>query len=141
MEFYKEVAVPIPVHLLQRDLNLLRLTLWCSSFDKVIATEGNRAVIHSDWGTLHVHRELIQTGVRFSVTDDPDAFQWTVSSDGQQVTIHATIIGHDCEAALRERIDSFLSCWEQGVDKWQKRKAAEEQRACVNCGDSFGGFG
>ena len=131
----------MPVSKLQQDLNLLRLKLWCSSIDNVLAKEGNRAVVHTDWGTLHVHRELIQTGVRFSVTDDPQALQWTVTSDGEQVTIHATINANSCSDELTTRLEHFLNCWETGVEKWQQRKVAEEGKACVNCGDSFGGFG
>ena len=141
MEFYKRVEVPIPVPRLQQDLNLLKLSRWCSSINEVIAREGNRATIHSDWGTIHVHRELIQTGVRFSVTDDPQALQWTVTSDGEAVMIHATINTTECDQATRNRLDHFLYCWQQGVEKWPARHAAEERRGCVNCGDSFGGFG
>ena len=141
MEFYREVAVHIPVTTLQRDLNLLKLSRWCSSIDQVIAKEGNRAVIHSEWGTLHVHRELIQTGVRFSVTDDPQALQWTVTSNGDTVMVHATINALSCTSELQSRLDHFIACWEKGVQTWPERKAAEERRSCVNCGDSFGGFG
>ena len=124
MEFYKEVAVQIPVTTLQRDLNLLKLTRWCSSFDQVIAKEGNRAVIHSEWGTLHVHRELIQTGVRFSVNDDPQALQWTVTSNGDTVMVHATINSLRCEPALKSRLEHFVACWEKGACFmcWEKMK-------------------
>ena len=141
MEFYVKVPVNIPTNLIQRDLNLLKLTMWCSSIDQVIAKEGNRAVIHSDWGTLHVHRELIQTGVRFSVTDDPHALQWTVTSDGEEVMVHCTINSLQCSDELKQRLEHFLSCWKNGVEKWQARHLAEQKKACVNCGDSFGGFG
>ena len=92
----------MPVSQLQQDLNLLRLKLWCSSINEVLAKEGNRAVIHSEWGTIHVHRELIQTGVRFSVTDDPQAMQWTVTSDGSEVTVHCTIVSEQCSNELAE---------------------------------------
>ena len=131
----------MPVSQLQQDLNLLRLKLWCSSINEVLAKEGNRAVIHSEWGTIHVHRELIQTGVRFSVTDDPQAMQWTVTSDGSEVTVHCTIVSEQCSNELAERLEHFLSCWERGIEKWPQRKAAEASRACVNCGETFGGFG
>lgn len=141
MEFYKEVAVHIPVTTLQRDLNLLKLPRWCSSIDQVLAKEGNRAVIHSAWGSLHIHRELIQTGVRFSVTDDPQALQWSVTSNGETVMVHVTINSTHCSEELQDRLQHFLACWEKGVQQWPARKAAEEHKACVNCGDSFGGFG
>ena len=98
-------------------------------------------MIHGDWGTMHVHRELIQTGVRFSVNDDPNAMQWTVTSDGEEVRVHFTINSPECSDELKQRIDHFLSCWEKGIEKWQQRKIAEEKKSCVNCGETFGGFG
>jgi hypothetical protein len=141
LEFHKEVAVAIPVSQLQGDLSLLKLPDWCSSIAKVIAKEGNRAVVHSDWGPLHVHRELIRTGVRFSVTDDPLALQWTVTSNGEVVTIHITVNALRCSHEMYLRLQAFLSCWESGVTEWRQRKAGEENRSCGRCGDSFGGFG
>lgn len=141
MEFYKRIEVPIPVSRLQQDLNLLKLSRWCSSINEVLAKEGNRAVIHSDWGTIHVHRELIQNGVRFSVTDDPTALQWTVTSDGDVVMIHATINSIECGPEIQSRMDHFMDCWQQGVEQWPVRHAMEDRRGCVNCGESFGGFG
>ena len=92
MEFFVTVPVQVSSDLIKSYINLNKLSEWCDAINEVIDLEGNRAMLVCEMGKLHVHRELIQEGVRFSITDSPYALQWTVTADSDnEVIIHCTI--------------------------------------------------
>ena len=143
MEFFVTVPVHVSSDLIKSYINLNKLSEWCDAINEVIDLEGNRAMLVCEMGKLHVHRELIQEGVRFSITDSPYALQWTVTADSEnEVLLHCTINCRQCPAEFIEQLERFLLCWDKGIVEWVKRRQEQQdKRACVSCGDSYGGFG
>ncbi|TNF35989.1 MAG: hypothetical protein EP315_04855 [Gammaproteobacteria bacterium] len=142
MEFFVNVPVQVSADLIKSYINLHKLSEWCDAINEVVNLEGNRALLVCEMGRLHVHRELIQDGVRFSITDSPYALQWTVTADqDHKVLIHCTLNCQQCAAEFIQQLERFLLCWENGIVEWVKRRPQQDRRPCVSCGDSFGGFG
>lgn len=147
MEFYTTVDVALSADKIQRYVKMNSLHDLCPSVKKVYAREGNRALIECIFGNHHVHRENIQQGVRFSFTDDSYALQWTITAAeplADSVFIHFTVNCVDCEADFIELINKFLHDWGKGLKAWemnQQEQQKHKSKACMSCGETFGGFG
>jgi hypothetical protein len=70
--------------------------------------------------------------------------QWTVTIDParpSEVLIHLTTNRATHEAEEQERLELLVSDWRAGLEAWPQRRAAKMKKPCVQCSDSFGGFG
>lgn len=144
MEFFLDVPVTLSSRDIQRYVSISKLSEYCSSIDKVVSQEGNRALVHCEMGELHIHRELIQQGVRFTLIDTPYAMQWTITSDADSQDmplIHCTINYRECPTELTNKLEHFLSCWKNGIEKLATKKSEQEHKSCPSCGETYGGFG
>ena len=143
MEFYTTVDISMSADKIQRYIKMNSLQDLCGSVKEVYAREGNRALIECIFGNHHVHRENIQQGVRFSFTDDSYALQWTITSskEASSVFIHCTVNCIDCDANFVELINKFLADWDKGLREWEVNHLEQQNKVCVSCGDTFGGFG
>ena len=144
MELFAKAQVRIPEGDLQRYIDVNNLPEWCASIEEVLSTHGSRGEIRTSWGEATIHRELINGGVRFSCPNNPHAMQWTISADAAhpaEVLLHLTTNRSAHEAEDQERMELLLADWRAGLEDWPQRRAAKMKKPCVNCGDSFGGFG
>lgn len=144
MEFYTTVDLAMSADKIQRYIKMNSLHDLCASVKEVYAREGNRALIECIFGNHHVHRENIQQGVRFSFTDDSYALQWTITApeaDANSVFIHCTVNCLDCDDDFVELINKFLADWDKGLRAWEINHLEPQNKGCVSCGDTFGGFG
>lgn len=129
---------------LQRHIDIGNLPEWCASVTQVLREQGSRGVVITPWGEAMIHRELINGGVRFSCPNSPYAMQWTVTvapDRPSEVLLHMTANREIGEIAEREQLEIFLADWRAGLEEWPLRRAAKMNKPCVQCADSFGGFG
>lgn len=144
MEFFAYANVRMSTSDIQRYINISNLTEWCASIDKVLSVQDERGDIYCVWGEFRVHRELICDGVRFTLPNCKNAVQWTISpnpANFAEVMIHCTINRPEQDPDFVESLEIFVSDWRAGIEEWPMRRAAKLNKPCVDCGDTFGGFG
>lgn len=144
MEFFSLATVRMSSSDLQRHVNIDNLSEWCASIDRVLSVQDERGDIYCVWGEFRVHRELIHDGVRFTLPNCKNAVQWTISPNPEnsaQVMVHCTINRPSQDADFVESLETFVNDWRDGLEAWPVRRAARVSKSCVECGQSFGGFG
>lgn len=144
MEFFSVAAVRMSAADIQRHINIENLPQWCQSIDQVLSNQGDRGDIYCVWGAFRVHRELINEGVRFTLPDCRNALQWTITphpDNTAQVQVHCTINRSQQDVDFVESLEHFVNDWRDGLEAWPARRAAKMNKPCVECGQSFGGFG
>ena len=144
MEIYTKALVRISEADLQRYIDVNNLPEWCASIEEVLSTQGSRGEIRTAWGEATIHRELINGGVRFSCPNNPHAMQWSITVNGArpaEVLIHLTTNCAEHSAEEQKKLEGFVSNWRAGLEGWPQRRAAKMKKPCINCSDSYGGFG
>ncbi len=144
MEFFAYAGVRMSASDIQRYINISNLVEWCTSIDKVLSVQDERGDIYCVWGEFRVHRELISEGVRFTLPNCKNGLQWTLTpnpANFAEVMIHCTINRPDHDRDFVDSLEIFVNDWRAGIEEWPIRRAAKRNKPCVNCGDTFGGFG
>jgi hypothetical protein len=120
MEFFATTIISASASDLQRRLTIGALPRWCASIEKVLSDADSSGEVYCVWGTFHAHRELLRQGVRFSLPDCPNAFQWTVTTghapDPRQTAIHVTINRSEPEPDFVDSIRQFVDDWKAGLE-------------------------
>jgi hypothetical protein len=120
MEFFATTIIAASVADLQRRLTIGDLPRWCASIEKVLSDADSSGELYCVWGTFHAHREELRQGVRFSLPDCPNAFQWTVTTghapDPRQTAIHATINRSEHDQDFIDSIRQFVDDWKAGLE-------------------------
>jgi len=120
MEFFVSTNTLTSVADLQRRLTISELPRWCASIEKVLSDATSSGEIFCVWGTFHANREMMHNGVRFSLPDCPNAFQWTVTTGHQpnpQLTyIHATINRVEQDQDFVDSLQKFVDDWKAGLE-------------------------
>jgi hypothetical protein len=142
MEFSRHAAVQMSVAEIQRNVRVANLPEWCASIVEVHSKDSNQGRITCLSGEFVVHRELLNSGVRFSIPAGPHAIQWTITchQDGG-VLVHCTLNTPDAPTELVQALDCFVSNWQSGLQGWEQRRPAEPAPSCEQAGFSMGGFG
>ncbi len=123
MEFLATATIPASAEDLQRRLAIADLTYWCASIEKVLSDSASVGEIYCVWGTFHINRERMSTGVRFTLPDCPNALQWTVTTghqpDPKLTVIHATINRSAQDQDFVDSIQHFVEDWKFGLEtRW-----------------------
>lgn len=144
MEMMSKVRVRISEADLQRYIDVSNLPEWCASIEEVLSAQGSRGEIRTAWGEATIHRELINSGVRFSCPNSPHAMQWTITVDTSslgEVLIHLTTNRTAHGAEEQEMMERLVADWRVGLEQWPQRRAAKRNKPRGEWSDSFGGFG
>ena len=122
MEFFATTIIPASVADLQRRLTISELPHWCASIEKVLSDAQSSGEIFSVWGTFITHREELRDGVRFSLPDCPNAFQWTVTTgrppNPRHTVIHLTINRTEQDRDFIDSIQRFVEDWKAGLEAY-----------------------
>jgi len=120
MEFLAATKIPASVEDLQRRLTIADLPHWCVSIDKVVSDKNTNGEIFCVWGTFLANRELMRNGVRFTLPDCPNAFQWTVTTGHQPdpltTYIHASINRVEQDQDFVDSLQKFVDDWKDGLE-------------------------
>ncbi len=118
MEFFRSLTSRCSVAALQQELRIERLHHYCDLIDKVLYADGEHGEIYCLWGQFQVQREIIHAGVRFTLPHCPNALAWTLTLEGDELTLHCTINRAQHEADFLESIEAFLDSWVVGLEQW-----------------------
>ena len=121
MEFFTTVERPLTAEDLTGRLTVPTLSEVCDAFAAVEAEDDDQGAADTLWGHFRVVRTPIRGGVRFALTDCPNALVWTVTAgyppapDG--VVVHATIARTeaDTDPDFAESIQEFVDAWRLGL--------------------------
>lgn len=124
MEFFREVPMRCDVERLQQNLTIANLPHFCSEIGEVLSEDGEAGEIYCLWGSFQVHRECIKGGVRFSLSNCPNALAWTVTSGlapyPAHTVVHCTINRREHDPDFIESIELFVDEWEAGLARFMK---------------------
>lgn len=121
MEFFATIDRPLTAEELTRHLTVGTLPDWCDAFAEVTADSEDEGAGDTLWGHFRVVRTPIRGGVRFALTDCPNALAWTVTAGyppaPEGVVIHATIARTeaDTDPDFAESIQEFVEAWQRGL--------------------------
>lgn len=119
MEFFRYLDSDRAADWLGR-IDITNLPMYCASIDRVLSTQGDHGVIYCLWGEFEVRRELIHSGVRFTLPHCPNALTWTITAEDDaqgptRITIHCTINRENHDEAFVESIHQFMDDWRWGL--------------------------
>lgn len=143
MEFTRHAHVDMTVSDIQRHIRVANLPEWCASIVAVQTQDNNQGRMTCLSGDYVVHRELLNSGVRFSIPAAPFAIQWTLTTDGDgDILVHCTLNTPEAPEAMQQALDCFVDNWQSGLESWPARRdAAAPAPSCAEAGFSMGGFG
>lgn len=120
MELFASTVIPASPAELQRRLTIADLPNWCASVEKVLSDDTSSGELFTVWGTFRVNREELSIGVRFSLPNCPNAFQWTVTTghdpDPSHTFIHVSINRTEHDQDFIESIEQFVEDWKTGLE-------------------------
>lgn len=144
MEFTRLAVVDMSAADIQRHVTVATLPEWCASIVEAHSKDGNQGRITCLSGDFVVHRELLNSGVRFSIPAGPHAIQWTVTTDALgEVLVHCTLNSPQAttETDLSQALNCFVDNWKAGLEGWESRREARPGGACAVGDFTMGGFG
>ncbi len=118
MEFFKIVDSKISETDIYKNLTLKNLEFFCES---IFALENGDEVCKTGgmWGEFTLRRDEIMGGVRFSMTDCPNALAWTITTGyppaREKLVIHLTINRQQKQDEFIQEIHEFLEDLERGL--------------------------
>lgn len=144
MEFTRLAVADMAAADIQRHVNVANLPEWCASILEVHSRDSNQGRITCLSGDFVVHRELLNSGVRFSIPAGPHAIQWTITTESPgEILVHCTLNSPqaDTESELSRALDCFVDNWKAGLEGWQSRLAVRPGPSCASADFTMGGFG
>ena len=128
MEFFRIINIQTTEEQLQKGLsfknfNSLNENLFILNYDN------NSVNIGGIWGEFTLKREEIKGGVRFALSECPNALTWTTTTgyppDKEQIVMHLTINRTEKDQGFIDEINDFLDDWEQGILGFFKKIPSE----------------
>lgn len=118
MEFFGYIEnTPFDESRLRQQVTIERLPALCDSISEATSTGDETGSIYCSWGGFEIRRELIRSGLRFSLPDCPNALAWTivVDDDIRATVVHCTINKEQHDEDFVESIRVFVSDWVNGL--------------------------
>lgn len=143
MEFTRYAHVDMTASDIQRHIRVANLPEWCASIVAVETKGRNQGLMTCLSGDYVVHRELLHSGVRFSIPAAPFAIQWTLTGDDDgRVLIHCTLNTAEAPEPMQQALNCFVDNWQKGLEGWPaRREVLAPAPSCEAAGFSMGGFG
>jgi hypothetical protein len=119
MEFFLFADVTADEQKLQDALTIAGIEPFCESI-VLLKPEPDSAKILSSWGEFNLSRQEVNGGLRFALTDCPNALAWTITAghppDPEKVVIHLTINRKEKSEAFIQSIIDFGNEWREGLE-------------------------
>lgn len=118
MEFYALARTRFTPDELQQSISGTALPSFTPSILHVLHWDTNRDAgeIFCLWGQFVVNRELLNSGLRFTLPKCPNALAWTVTAEDEGTLIHCTINRKTQEADFIESIETFVEEWRRSIE-------------------------
>ena len=112
MEFFRIVKVKVQESDIQRTLTLSNLESMSNDIFVIGDQIKEKASIGGIWGEFTLTRSEINGGLRFALTECPNALCWTVTTgfppDPNSIVIHLTINRLQKDSSFIEEVEEFL---------------------------------
>ncbi len=112
MEFFRFIQIKTQDETIQNDLTIENLQLMSNEIFIIGEHNKTMAKIGGIWGEFTLTRTFIRGGVRFALTECPNALTWTITTgldpNPEVIVIHLTINRQEQKASLIEEIEDFL---------------------------------
>jgi hypothetical protein len=121
MEFYALASPRFTPEALQQNISGSALPQFSPSILHVLQWDTSRDAgeIFCLWGQFIVNRELLQSGLRFTLPKCPNALAWTVTAEEDGTLIHCTINRKTHEPDFIESIETFVDEWRHSMSHLQ----------------------
>lgn len=129
MEFFEYAEIVTSQEEIRDKVCMDTLPFFCEAVEAVDkADELGRVVYFLHWGRFHLRCEEVMGGVRFSVTDCPNALAWTVTTGyppcPDKVVLHATINRTDHDPGFIAVTKDLLVTLKTGLEQKFAREPA-----------------
>jgi len=112
MEFFRTVNRKTNEENIQSSLTLKHLDRFSNEIFIIGDQNENEAFIGGVWGEFTLSRSTINGGLRFALTECPNALAWTITTgyppDPESIIIHLTINRQEKNSDFLEEITEFL---------------------------------
>lgn len=112
MEFFRIVNVNTNEDQIQKFLRLTDLEALSTQLFVLENKSDREAMIGGVWGEFLLSREIIKGGLRFALTDCPNALAWTITTGyppaRRSIVIHLTINRERKHPDFMEEVEEFL---------------------------------
>lgn len=130
MEFFAIADKKTTQEEIQQMCTIEALPLYCASIESASNVRGDEGVIFCIWGRFIVRREKINGGVRFTMPECPNAFQWTVTTGfppaPDKIVVHGTVNRTEHDPDFVESMEEFFAYWKQGLECHWKAAASRK---------------
>ena len=121
MEFFRIIQVQTQVKNIQDELTIKNLELISNEIFVIGKQSESEASIGGVWGEFTLTRSLISGGLRFALSECPNALAWTITTgfdpDPAAIIVHLTINRQQQKELFIAEIEAFLDdqsvCLEQ----------------------------
>ena len=113
MEFFRIIEVKTQEKVIQDELTMENLELISNEIFVIGEQNSTEAEIGGIWGEFTLTRSLMKGGVRFALTECPNALAWTFTTGyppaPEAIIIHLTINRQQIKEEFIEEIEDFLN--------------------------------
>lgn len=120
MEFFRIINKTVTGDLLQNQITPNSISDFAET---MMFVNGNENLFKglTLWGEFNISYNKIKGGVRFTLTDCPYAFNWTITSgfkpEREKILVHCTINRKQIKDEFLEEIEEFLDEWQHGLEQ------------------------
>lgn len=127
MEWFSRITPLLPPDDLALLCKLPNLPRQCSSIYHIeeISADSRSARIECVWGVFAISLTPIRNGVRYALTNCPNALQWTITTYKGESLIHCTINQESPDPDFSESIREFMENFRMGLERWLREPASE----------------
>ncbi len=119
MEIFKIFDKGVSEKEIQEKINFDTISDFCESII-VLEQDSDIADIGSVWGEFQLKRDVIKGGLRFALTNCPNALAWTITEGRKEhkgnLVLHLTINRQSIDSEFTEEINEFVDEWSEGID-------------------------
>jgi hypothetical protein len=112
MEFFRIIKLTTTEHDLQKNLRLSNMNSFITEMFNLVEPGETETKVGCIWGEFTLSRSEIKGGVRFALTDCPNALCWTITTgyppDRDAIVVHLTINRQRKQEKFVEEIHEFL---------------------------------
>ena len=117
MEWFHTISPALPENAIHELCTLQNLPALCKDVYEVdeIDSNGQHAQISCVWGVFKTARRIIRYGVRFELTNCPNALQWTITTRNGETVLHCSVNQVIPDPEFAESIGEFMGHLHNGL--------------------------
>jgi hypothetical protein len=112
MEFFRIIDVSTTEEVIQKTFEMTNLALLSSQLFLLEAVNDEKAEIGSFWGEFTLRRTVVKGGLRFALSECPNALAWTITTGYEpspgSVILHLTINRTQKDDEFIEELNDFM---------------------------------